>query len=124
MNNQEFLSVLYERYGVLPPGKYDQDWEFTAGDSCHTEDYIDFYCESSLTIRQKSDMMNMIIQGFNDLIAEEMDMNSLDKIWNRIKRILIAEKQIHAQTIVYWFCMDTELEEDRFYVSRFIRELL
>ena len=38
MDNKEFLSVLYERYGVLPPDQYDQDWEFTAGAAEHTED--------------------------------------------------------------------------------------
>lgn len=124
MNDKEFLSILQEKYGVMPPDKYDQDWEFTAGDSKHTEDYIDFYHKYSLTLFQKSDMINMIIQGFDDLIEEELDLDSLNRIWDRIKDILLAEKQIHYQTIEYWSCIDIELEEDRFSVSKYIRELL
>lgn len=124
MNGNDFYSLLYEKYGVMPPGKYDQDWCFTAGDSAHTEDYIDFYNEYSLTPLQKTELLNMIIQGFDDLITDEVDCNSLNRIWNKIKMILTAEKQIHDQTILYWCCMDTELEEDRFYVSKFMRELL
>lgn len=69
---------------VMPPSKYDQDWEFTAGDSGHTEDYIDFYKEYSLTLTQKKKIMNMVIEGFNDLIKEEIDLNELYRIWDRI----------------------------------------
>lgn len=124
LNDREFLSILQEKYGVMPPDKYDQDWEFTAGDSKHTEDYIDFYNKHPLSFRQKREMIHMIIQGFDDLIAEGLDRDSLNKIWDRIKIILLNEKQIHYEAIEYWSCMDTELEEDRFYVSKFIRELL
>lgn len=124
MSDKEFLSVLQEKYGVMPPDPYEQDWEFTAGDAEYTEDYIDFYREYPLTYRQKSEMINMIIQGFDDLIQEGLDSDSLDRIWDRIKSILLAEKQLHDSTIVYWSCIDTELEENRFYVSKFVRELL
>lgn len=124
MDNEEFLSVLYERYGVLPPDPYDQDWEFTAGAAEHTEDYIDFYHDFPLTFHQKYEMINMIIQGFNDLIAEGLDTVSLNRIWEKIRKILLGEKQLHFPIIQYWSCLDTELEEDRFYVSKYVRELL
>lgn len=124
MDNKEFLSVLEERYGVMPPGEYDQDWEFTAGDSKHTEDYIDFYHEFPLTPQQKTAMINMIIEGFEDLIWEQIDQDILNKIWDRIKMILLGDKQLHYQTIVYWSCFDIELEKDRWRVSKFMRELL
>lgn len=124
MSDKDFLSVLQESYGVMPPGSYDQDWEFTAGDADHTEDYIGFYNEYPLTPRQKTVMINMIIQGFDDLIAQEPDLYLLHKIWDRIKIILLNEEQIHYKTIIYWSCLDTELEEDRFLVSKFMRELL
>ena len=116
--------MLHEKYGVMLPDSYEQDWEFTAGNSKHTEDYIDFYNEYPLTLRQKSDMINMILQGFNDLIEEGLDMESIDQIWDRIKRILTDEKELHEQTIKYWSCLDLPLEEDRFYVSKFVREIL
>ena len=124
MSNEEFLSVLHEKYGIMTPGPFDQDWKFTAGDSEHTEEYIDFYNEYSLTSDQKSEMINMIIQGFDDLIAEGLDQDSLNRIWKRIRQILSAEKQLHYPTILYWSCIDRELDEDRFYASKFLRELL
>ena len=124
MSNEEFLSALHEKYGIMPPGQYDQDWRFTAGDSEHTENYIDFYNEYSLTPEQKSEMINMIIQGFDDLIAEGHEPVFLNRIWGKIRKILSAEKKLHYPTIQYWSCLYTELEEDRFYVSKFVRELL
>ena len=69
-------------------------------------------------------MMNLIIQGFYDLIAEGRESVLLEQIWNKIKTILVAEKQLYYQDIIYWSCLDTELEEDRFYVSKYMRELL
>ena len=124
ISGNEFYSILYERYGVMPPDKYDQDWEFTAGDSEHTEDYINFYEKYSLSSFQKIEILNMIIQGLNDLIEENIDSNVLYRIWIRIKSILESEKEFYYQIIEYWSCMDIELEEDRFYVSKFMRDLL
>lgn len=124
MSDKEFLSALYKNYGVLPPGKYDQDWEFTAGDSAHTEDYIDFYNENLLTMHQKLSMVHMIIQGFDDLIIEGLNADSLCRIWKRIKIILLSDRQFYNPVITYWACLDTELEEDRFYVSAYMRELI
>lgn len=124
MNNNDFLSALYKNYGVLPPDKYDQDWEFTAGNSKHTEDYIDFYNENLLTMSQKLSMVNMIIQGFDDLIIEGLDTDSLHRIWKKIKLILLSDVQFYYQLITYWSCLDVDLEEDRFYVSKYMRELI
>ena len=121
---QDFYSILYQKYGVIPPDKFDQDWRFTAGDSENTENYIDFYHKNILSVHQKKEMMNMIIQGFDDLIAEGRESVLLDQSWNKIKTILVAEKQLYYQDIIYWSCLDTELEEDRFYVSKYMRELL
>lgn len=121
---QDFYSVLYQKCGVIPPDKFDQDWRFTAGDSENTENYIDFYHKNILSVHQKKEMMNMIIQGFDDLIAEGRESVLLEQIWNKIKTILVAEKQLYYQDIIYWSCLDTELEEDRFYVSKYMRELL
>ena len=121
---QDFYSILYQKYGVISPDKFDQDWRFTAGDSENTENYIDFYHKNILSVHQKKEMMNMIIQGFDDLIAEGRESVLLEQIWNKIKTILVAEKQLYYQDIIYWSCLDTELEEDRFYVSKYMRELL
>ena len=67
LTNNEFLEKLNREFGILPPDKYDQDWEFTAGDSSKTEEYIEFYDNENLSVNQKDIIMNMIIQGLDGI---------------------------------------------------------
>ncbi len=121
---QDFYSILYQKYGVIPPDKFHQDWRFTAGDSENTENYIDFYHKNILSVHQKKEMMNMIIQGFDDLIAQGRESVLLDPIWNKIQTIFVAEKHLYYQDIIYWSCLDTQLEEHPASVPQYIRDLL
>ncbi len=122
-----FYGVLNQRFGILPPTKYDQDWKWTCGKSFQTEEYIDFYHEyfDSLTNDQKDTVINMIIQGFDDMLCPLSDVVSsqLDVVWSKIENILVNEKQMHAHTIKYWASLSVSLE-DAFYVSKYMRKLV
>ncbi len=123
----DFYEVLNQKFGIMPPTKYDQDWEWTCGKSSQTEGYIAFYHEyfDSMTDEQKYSVINMIIQGFDDMLCAPSDVDSVQMaaIWSEIENILVKEKQIHANTIKYWASLSVSLE-DAFYVSKYMRELV
>ena len=127
MTMDEFYIILNQKFGILPPDKYDQDWEWTAGRWEQTSDYITFYHEFfyKLDDYQKYCTINMIIQGFDDMFIECPDIDSIyrEKIWSRIKEILVNEKQTYIKTIKYWSCPNQSLE-DAFHCTKYIRELL
>ena len=127
MTMDEFYIILNQKFGILPPGEHDQDWEWTAGKWEQTPDYIVFYNKylHRLDDYQKYCIINMIIQGFDDMLMEclNIDITYREKIWSRIKEILVNEKQTHIKTIRYWSCLNQSLE-DAFYCARYMRELL
>lgn len=120
----DFYEILNGRFGIMPPTELDQDWEFTCGDPLQTEEYISFYYEYAHSLRddQKDVVINMIIQGFEDLFPE-LSQVKRDGIWKEIKEILTNENEVHAKTIKYWASLRTCLE-DAFFVSGYMRELV
>lgn len=127
MTMNEFYMILNNKFGILPPSGDGQDWELTAGTWEQTSDYINFYHEYiyRLDDYQKYCMINMIIQGFDDMFMECLDVDPIyrEKIWSRIKEILVNEKQTHMETIIYWSSLEQPLE-DAFYCAKYMRELL
>ena len=83
--------ILNQKFGILPPDKYDQDWQWTCGKWEQTEDYITFYNDYFLLLNhhQKHDLINMIIQGFDEMFIECLDVDSTyrETVWNKIKTI-------------------------------------
>lgn len=127
MMMEEFYKILNQQFGILPPKKDDQDWMWTAGKWEQTSDYMKFYNENFrwLDDYQKDCLINMIIQGFDDMFMECVDVEPtyIEQIWSGIKAILVSQKQTHAETIRYWSCLDQPLD-DAFYCTKYIRELL
>lgn len=127
MTMNDFYKILNEKFGILPPSGDGQDWELTAGTWEQTSDYITFYHEYSYSLDdyQKECIINMIIQGFDDMFMEcfDVDPTYREKIWSKIKEILVNEKQTHIETIRYWASLDQSLE-DAFHCAKYMRELL
>lgn len=127
MDYGQFYSMLNRKFGILPPDKYTQDWQWECGKWEQTEDYISFYNDhvASLNSSQKYDLINMIIQGFDDMFIECLNIDTAyrEKIWSKIKDILIKDKQTHMETIKYWSCLNQSLD-DSFRATKYIRELL
>ena len=123
----DFYEILNKRFGILPPTKYDQDWQWTCGDTSQTEDYISFYQEfyDSMLDDQKDVIINMIIQGFDDKLCQTSDVTHHDikKLWNKIENILITNYKVHANTIRYWASLNVSLD-DAFCVAKYMRKLV
>ena len=82
---ENFYEILKTRFGIEPPAKGEQDWEFTCGSSEQTNGYIDFYLEFSndLSEEQKYLVVNMILQGYEDILAEAFEEEeSAEKKYN------------------------------------------
>ncbi len=71
--------------------------------------------------RQKHLLINMIVQGIEDLMGQSEDKAYINMLWPKVKEILIDDK--HRDTIVYWSCIGQELE-DCWLISSNMRELL
>lgn len=122
----DFYEILKERFGILPPTKYEQDWQWTCGKSYQTGGYISFYHEysNSMTDDQKYLVINIIIQGFEDILSEsDSEEEKNDLIWNEIEQILVNESSLHKETIKYWADLEVSLA-DAWYISKYMRKLV
>ena len=120
----DLVGKLHEECGVRKPEDWDQDWEFCAGDYRHTEDYIKFYKKYSKEMESgkysdKEQLSNMIIQGIEELLAD--DTEYADKLWYEFRQILIKDELY--RNIVYWSCIGKPIENCWKITSR-MRELL
>ena len=120
----DFYEVLNQKFGIIPPTKYDQDWQWTCGNPSQTEGYISFYHDyaDSMSDDQKSVVINMIIQGYEDILRQNTSVDTAD-IWDKIENILVSDKHIHAETIRYWASLSTTIV-DSWTVSAFMRKLV
>ena len=118
-----FYEKLNEECDVRFPYPNEQDWEWCAGDYTNTNDYIEFYKFYATAIDdwQKHLLINMIVQGIEDLMDQSEDKAYINMLWSKVKEILIGDK--HRDTIVYWSCIGEELE-DCWLISSKMRELL
>lgn len=120
---ENYYKKLNEECGVRFPYLNEQDWDVCAGDYKNTNNYIKFY-ENYVTVmddRQKNLLINMILQGIEDLMNCTQDKEYIDMLWSKVKEILIRDK--HRQAIVYWSCIGQEIE-DCWLISSKIREML
>ena len=120
----DLVGKLHEECGVGKPEDWDQDWEFCAGDYRCTEDYIKFYKKYSKEMESgkysdKEQLSNMIIQGIEELLAD--DTEYADKLWYEFRQILIKDELY--RNIVYWSCIGEPIENCWKITSR-MRELL
>lgn len=120
----DLVGKLHEECDVRKPEDWDQDWEFCAGDYRRTEDYIKFYKKYSKEMKSgkcsdKEQLSNMIIQGIEDLLTD--DIEYADKLWSEFRQILIKDELY--RNIVYWSCIGEPIENCWKITSR-MRELL
>lgn len=120
---EDFFKRLNEECGVRLPLQNDQDWEMCAGDYKHTNDYIEFYNVYSISMDklQKELLINMIVQGIEDLMNYSQDKAYIDMLWDKAKEILLTDN--HTSVIEYWSCIGQELE-DCWLVTPIMRDLL
>ena len=125
-----FYEVLNQQFGIIPPTPYEQDWQWTCGNPSQTEGYIAFYHEhsDSMLDDQKSVVVNMIIQGYEDILKETANKSAnisadTSDIWEKIEDILVSDKHIHAETIRYWASLNHKID-DAWHVAGNMRKLV
>ncbi|HAV90533.1 hypothetical protein [uncultured Eubacterium sp.] len=127
MENKGIVNILNERFGIEPPTIHDQDWEFTCGNHEQIEEYISLYHEF-IDIFESEDkyvLINMILEAYWDKIRiyENKNPDYLSELWEKIEKILVEEKDIHKNTIIYWACLETSLK-NAFPVAGEMRKLI
>ena len=120
---EAFYEKLRAECGVRPPQPAEQDWEWCAGECSHTGEYLTFYEEYAAVLdsRQKYLLINLIVQGIEDLMEQEADPGQTDRLWCRAKAILLRDD--HRLTIGYWSCGEQDLA-DCWEITPRMRELL
>ena len=77
-----------------------------------------------MTDDQKYLVINIIIQGFEDILSEsDSEEEKNDLIWNEIEQILVNESSLHKETIKYWADLEVSLA-DAWYISKNMRKLV
>lgn len=94
-----FYERLHAECGVRMPREQEQDWEFCAGDCRRTGDYLTFYRahDAEMDKAQKLLLINMIVQGIENLMEEGADIEAL---WSEAQEILLRDA--HGDTVGYW----------------------
>lgn len=94
-----------------------QDWEYTSADESRIEEFINYYFKNNLGDIEKFTLMILIISSCDDAIGNGI---LEEKSWEKVKSILIDERSIHMNTIEYWACLDSDIE-DAFNITPLIR---
>ena len=117
--SKETIKRLTEELNLKGADKYTQDWECEVANVDQLSDYIKFYRNSELNLNEKSTLMRIILEAYNDYISFG---NEEDLYGEFIKEILESEYYIHKESITYWSCGNEDLS-DCFDISSFMRTL-
>lgn len=97
--------------------KYTQDWEYEVADINQLPKYINYYKTEQLNLNEKSTLMRIILEAYNDYRETN---NKEDVYHDVINDLLVNEYFIHQETLKYWGCGNEELE-NCFAITPFIR---
>lgn len=115
---KETIKKLTKDLNLKGADEYTQDWEDAVVNSNQLSEYISYYKDNKLNLNEKSTLMRLILEAYNDVI--EFNPKN-DKYGKEIKDLLINDYPVHEETIKYWSC-DSEDLEDCFAITPFIRE--
>ena len=99
--------------------QYTQDWECEVADVNQLSKYIDYYKKKQLTLNEKTTLMRIILESYNDYIGMN---HQEDRYGEGIKAILENDYIIHEETIKFWSCENEDLE-DCYAITLFIRSI-
>lgn len=117
--SKETIKRLTKEFNLKGADKYTQDWEYEVADVNQLSSYINFYKNNRLNVNEKSTLMRVILEAYNDYSSLR---NQEDIYGETIKEILKEDYPIHKETIMYWSCEDDDLA-NCFAISLFIRKL-
>lgn len=97
-----------------------QDWEWEVADPNRLDDFISAYQSGELDDDELFTLMEMIVQSFDDLGG----VLSSDPRWRTASGLLDRNIAIHAHTVWYWSCPDTDDPEEQRAMTPLIRPIL
>jgi hypothetical protein len=104
----------------LPNHHSMQDWEWEVADPNRLDDFISAYQSGELDDDELFTLMEMIVQSFDDLGG----VLSSDPRWRTASGLLDRNIAIHAHTVWYWSCPDTDDPEEQRAMTPLIRPIL
>lgn len=99
--------------------EYTQDWEYEVADVTQLAEYIKYYEYSNLNVNEKTTLMRIILEAYNDYIILE---ETKDNYGEKIELLIKKDYSIFSEIIKYWSCGNEKLE-DCFAITPFIRSL-
>jgi len=116
---QNAIEKLCRDLNLPRPDNHDQDWELVVVDEMRIDEFIDYYQYSASDNEVRFTLMIILIGSFDDaVLSGNFDVAA----WEKVKRILISQRELHAGTIAYWSCGEDSLE-DSFRITPYIREV-
>ena len=97
-----------------------QDWEWEIADPARIDEYLALYQGGELTDDERFTLMETVIQSFADLSACLHE----DPRWEHVINLLDRNIELHLYSVWYWANTDSELENDGWAVTPFLRKLL
>ena len=117
--SRKTIDRLTKELGLRGDNKFTQDWEYEVADVNQLATYIEYYQRNKLSPNEKTTLMRIILEAYNDYIALESGKDDYGEI---IKEFLKRDYPIFEEIIKYWSCESEELEAG-FYITPFIREI-
>ena len=117
--SKETINKLTKDLKLEGADEFTQDWEYEVANVNQLAEYIEYYQSRSLNINEKTTLMRIILEAYNDYVVLE---NKEDVYSEIIKEFLNSDYSIYEETIKYWACEGKELE-DCFALTPFIRNI-
>lgn len=117
--SRETIEKLTKELELTGVNEFSQDWECEVANADQLPEYIEFYTRNRLTKNEKSTLMRIIMEAYNDLINNTQGEDSIGEI---IKNLLINDSNIHEENIKYWACENEDLK-DCFAITPMIRKV-
>ncbi|MEM8968381.1 MAG: hypothetical protein AAGE93_18320 [Bacteroidota bacterium] len=103
----------------LPNESWMQDWAYIVADADQLSMYIDLYDRTS-NDNERFVLMQMIIQA-TDNKKQESQLSDSD--WQRVRRRLECNFELHEYTVFYWSCLEEDELEFCFHITPEIRDI-
>jgi len=117
--SKETIKRLTMELNLKGADEYTQDWEYEVANVNQLSDYIYFYKNGELNLNEKSTLMRIILEAYNEYIGLG---NHEDVYGKSIEEFLKNDYFVHKDTIIYWSCGNEDLA-DCFAISSFMRKL-
>lgn len=117
--SKETIEKLTKDLELTGADEFSQDWECEVANVDQLPELIKFYTKNKLNKNEKSTLMRIILEAYNDLIN---NTQGEDRVGEIIENLLINDSNIHEENIKYWSCENDSLE-DCFAITPLIRKV-